>query len=62
MEKVLKKHFEKRISKFEYSEAQLQRLLDWMNDEDRLPANIAFTAGTLRNCAYKFEENLTKKQ
>lgn len=37
------------------SEWQLQRLYDWIMDENREPAQTAFTAGTLRNCAKEIE-------
>ena len=38
---------------FEY-----QRLVSWMKDPCRKPAILAFTAGTLRQCARAFEEYL----
>lgn len=37
------------------SNSELQRLWDWIKDENRKPAQTHFTAGTLRNIAKEFE-------
>ena len=40
---------------------ELQRLYDWLMDEDREPAKTRFTAGLLRNVASEIEFRIKKK-
>lgn len=48
----------KRAETVEYVDYELQRLYDWLVEEDRRPANIAFTSGILRNVAREIEFKL----
>jgi hypothetical protein len=43
---------------FDYSEGQLQRLYEWLMDEQRKPAQTFFTSGWLRNVAREIESRL----
>ena len=47
--------------KFDKEEFELQRLYDWLLDENREPANTKFTAGKTRNVAREIEFLLKKK-
>lgn len=40
---------------------QLERLYDWLMDENREPAQTKFTAGTLRNVAKEIEYRIKTK-
>lgn len=48
------------IEGFDRKEFALQRILDWIDDPGRKPADIAFTAGLERQIAYRFEMLLEK--
>lgn len=42
-------------------DSELQRLYDWLREENREPANTKFTSGMLRNVAREFEYLLSRK-
>lgn len=42
---------------FGLSRCDYQRLVEWMDDRNRQPAIIAFTAGAARDAARAFEEH-----
>lgn len=44
-----------RLRKEVSDEFNMNRLYDWLMDENRKPANSAFTAGALRNVAREIE-------
>jgi hypothetical protein len=46
----------------DYSEPELQRLYEWVMDENRKPAQTFFTAGWLRNVAKEIEYRLMTEQ
>lgn len=46
-----------RMTAFEF-----RRLVDWMKDPKRKPANLAFTAGACRDAARAFEQAEEEKQ
>ncbi len=49
------------FGKYDKEEFELQRLYDWLLDENREPVNTKFTAGKTRNVAREIEFLLKKK-
>ena len=59
VEKAINKAYQQGM--LDKEEFELQRLYDWLLDENREPANTKFTAGKTRNVAREIELLLRKK-